>query len=103
MKIYKLKIIDIKKYYLLVQNNHNEIGYIHISNISYQYINNINDICSVGDVLYAREIGIHKNKKSYSLKPGLINEKIKFNETGGGFLALEYLLKKLEVNNGNIK
>lgn len=100
MKIYKLRVIEITKYYLLVETVSKEHGYVHISEVSHFYVNGLKAKFEIDDVIYGEYIGDFKGKRNFSLKSGLSPIKKKtYVETGSGFLPLRYLLKKMEVKN----
>lgn len=100
-KIEKLKIIKINHSSLLVENMVGKKGLIHITEVSNSFIVNLEDIFSVGDIVYGYLIKEQGYKRFYSLKVGHSNERNRkmINETGGGCLGVKYLVKKLEPKN----
>ncbi len=97
MKIQKLKVMKINKYYLVVKDAKDEIGSIYISDVANYYIDDISSLFKIGDFVYGVECGEYKGQKSYSLKEGHNQNKIKC-ETGGGFLVLKDFINKFERN-----
>ena len=67
-EIIKVKITGIQKYgafATLEDNDYN--GLIHISEISYGYVKNINDFMNVGDSIYAEVLNIDDNNRQIKL------------------------------------
>ncbi len=62
--IIKVQITGIQKYGAFANINNDYDGLIHISEISYGYVKNINDFINIGDNIYAEVVNIdNKNKK----------------------------------------
>ncbi len=97
MKIQKLKVMKINKYYLLVKDSKEELGSIYISDVANYYIDDLSSLFKSGDLIYGVECGTYKKQKSYSLKEGHNKNKVKC-ETGGGFLVLRDFMEKFERN-----
>lgn len=96
MKIYKLKIVEITKYYLVVQDKFMDKGTIHISEVANTFIENLEAHFTIGDTVYGMKISDYRGRSSYSLKKGHHSLKLKIaKENGGGFLGLEYMLQKI--------
>ena len=76
--IIKVKITGIQKYgaFATIDNDYN--GLIHISEISYGYVKNINDFINIGDKIYAEVVNIDNNNKQIKLKLLLITKKVVF-------------------------
>ncbi len=95
MKIQKLKVVRINKYYLLVKDTNEELGSVYISDVANYYIDDLSSLFKTGEFVYGVECGEYKNQKSYSLKEGHDQNKTKC-ETGGGFLILKDFMDKFE-------
>lgn len=66
--IIKVKITGIQKYGAFVNTNDTDYkGLIHISEISYGYVKNINDFINIGDNIYAEIIDIDNDNKQIKL------------------------------------
>lgn len=65
--VIKVKITGIQTYGAFVSTNDNTEGLIHISEISYGYVKNINDYIKIGDKIYAEVIGYNDNNKQLKL------------------------------------
>lgn len=65
--IVKVKITGIQEYgaFALIDNTYN--GLIHISEISYGFVKNINDYLNVGDIVYAEVIEFNPINKQVKL------------------------------------
>ncbi len=65
--IIKVKITGIQKYgaFATLPNHYN--GLIHISEISYGYVKNINDFINIGDDVYALVMNINDKEKKIKL------------------------------------
>lgn len=65
--IIKVQITGIQKYgaFANIDNDYN--GLIHISEISYGYVKNINDFINIGDNIYAEVVNIDDNNKKIKL------------------------------------
>ncbi|WOO88029.1 S1 RNA-binding domain-containing protein [Mollicutes bacterium LVI A0039] len=94
-KISRLKVDVIKSNGLIVQQINGESGFVHISEISHNYIDNLENYFKVGDTIYGVKIKTHYGKNYYSLKVGhtmsrSIQKRFKITETGGGYLGIIY-------------
>ena len=93
--IIKVKITGIQKYgaFATLDNNYN--GLIHISEISYGFVKDINDFINVGDNIYAEVVDIDNESKQMKLSIKDIDykrsgEKLKrMAETKKGFEPLK--------------
>ena len=65
--VVKVKITGIQKYgaFATLPNHYN--GLIHISEISYGYVKDINDFISVGDDIYAEVMNVNDKEKKMKL------------------------------------
>ena len=65
--IIKVQITGIQKYgaFANIDNDYN--GLIHISEISYGYVKNINDFINIGDNIYAEVVNIDNDNKKIKL------------------------------------
>ena len=61
--IIKVQITGIQKYGAFANINNDYNGLIHISEISYGYVKNINDFINIGDNIYAEVVNIDNNNK----------------------------------------
>jgi general stress protein 13 len=66
--IIKVKITGIQTYGAFVNTSDNTDGLIHISEISYGYVKNINDYIKIGDKIYAEVIGYNDINNQLKLK-----------------------------------
>lgn len=117
----KTTIVNIKPYGLFLKTEDNEIGLLHISEITKKYIHNIYERYKIGDSLLVKVISIDKNKNkvSFTLKDllasdiieyeGLINSSSKLlknihrwvstdNRGENMKLNLEYLKENIDLN-----
>lgn len=93
--IIKVKITGIQKYgaFATLDNDYN--GLIHISEISYGYVKNINDFINIGDNIYAEVVNVDNQNKQIKLSIKDIDYKkngIKLKrmaETKSGFTPLK--------------
>ena len=65
--IIKVKITGIQKYGAFANISNDYDGLIHISEISYGYVKNINDFINIGDNIYAEVVNIDNNNKKIKL------------------------------------
>ena len=65
--IIKVKVTGIQTYGAFVTYNDNYTGLIHISEISYGYVKNINDFMRIGDIIYAEVIGFNEENNQLKL------------------------------------
>lgn len=98
--VIKVKITGIQTYGAFVSTNDNTEGLIHISEISYGYVKNINDYIKIGDKIYAEIIGYNDNNKQLKLSIKDIDYKNdgsklkRIAETKNGFKPLKNNLDK---------
>lgn len=98
--VIKVKITGIQTYGAFVSTNDNTEGLIHISEISYGYVKNINDYIKIGDKIYAEVIGYNDNNKQLKLSIKDIDYKNdgsklkRIAETKNGFKPLKNNLDK---------
>ncbi len=98
--IIKVKITGIQTYGAFVTTKDNTNGLIHISEISYGYVKNINDYIKIGDKIYAEIIGYNDNNKQLKLSIKDIDYKNdgtklkRIEETKKGFSPLKDNLDK---------
>ena len=64
--IIKVKVTGVQNYGAFVNNNEYE-GLIHISEISYGYVKNVNDYLKIGDIIYAEVVDIDEEDKHLKL------------------------------------
>ena len=99
-KVIKVKITGIQTYGAFVTTKDKTDGLIHISQISYGYVKNINDYIKIGDKIYAEVIGYNNNNKQLKLSIRDIDYKNdgaklkRIAETKNGFLPLKDNLDK---------
>lgn len=66
--IIKVKITGIQKYGAFANTNDNDYkGLIHISEMSYGFVKNINDYMNIGDNIYAEVVQIDNENKQIKL------------------------------------
>lgn len=65
--IIKVKITGIQTYGAFVTTSDEKDGLIHISEISYGYVKNINDYIKIGDKIYAEVIGYNDSNNQLKL------------------------------------
>ena len=93
--IIKVKITGIKKYGAFATLDDDYNGLIHISEISYGFVKNINDFLNIGDNIYAEVVNIDDENKQIKLSIKDIDykndgEKLKrIAETKNGFTPLK--------------
>ena len=93
--IIKVKITGIKKYGAFASLDDDYNGLIHISEISYGFVKNINDYLNVGDNIYAEVVDVDNKNKQIKLSIKDIDykkdgEKLKrIAETKNGFTPLK--------------
>ncbi|MEE3342549.1 MAG: S1 RNA-binding domain-containing protein [Bacilli bacterium] len=93
--IIKVQITGIQKYGAFANINNEYDGLIHISEISYGYVKNINDFINIGDNIYAEVVSIDNDNKKIKLSIKDIDykkngEKLKrMAETKKGFTPLK--------------
>lgn len=98
-EIIKCKVTGVEKYGIFVKVDKECNGLIHISEVSYDFVRNINDYVKVGDSIYALIIDVDDNNLKLSIKD------IDYKNTGkkrsemsldNGFTALKEALPKWE-------
>ena len=78
------KVINVMPFGAFVSLPDNKSGMVHISEITREYIENINDYIKQGDTVKVKVIGIDKNGKiSLSIKRALREERKKTSAPGG--------------------
>ena len=93
--IIKVTITGIKKYGAFATLDDDYNGLIHISEISYGFVKNINDFLNIGDNIYAEVVNIDNENKQIKLSIKDIDykndgEKLKrIAETKNGFTPLK--------------
>lgn len=65
--VVKVKITGIQTYGAFAVTSDNTDGLIHISEISYGYVKNINDYIKIGDKIYAEVIGYNDSNNQLKL------------------------------------
>lgn len=95
-EIIRVKITGIQKYGAFATIEDNEYnGLIHISEISYGFVKNINDFINIGDSIYAEILYIDNNSKQIKLSIKDIDYKKdgvklkRMTETKNGFTPLK--------------
>lgn len=97
--IIKVKITGIQKYGAFASLNNDYNGLIHISEISYGFVKNVNDFFNIGDSVYAEVVEIDNKSKQLKLSIKDIDykrngEKLKrMAETRKGFEPLKQNLE----------
>ena len=106
--VIKVKVTGVQKYGAFVNSeDDNYDGLIHISEISYGFVKNINDYVKIGDKIYAEVINIDKNSNQLRLSIKDIDYKKdgsklkRIAETKSGFEPLkenldEWINKKIK-------
>ena len=87
-KIIEATITGIKSYGIFVSTIDNYTGLIHISNISYGFVKNINKYGKIGDNILVLIIGIDDEKKHLKLSLKDLNKRKNLKETNLGFSSL---------------
>lgn len=64
--VIKVKVTGVQNYGAFVNNDEYE-GLIHISEISYGYVKNVNDYLKVGDIIYAEVVDVNEKDKHLKL------------------------------------
>lgn len=65
--IIPVKVTGIQKYGVFVETDTNYDGLIHISEISYGYVKNVNDYIKIGDEIYTQVIDIDNKNNQLKL------------------------------------
>lgn len=97
--IVKCQVSGIESYGIFVNVDEKYNGLIHISEITYKYVRNINDYAKVGDVIYGEIIDIDESDFKMKLSIKDIDYKYsgkttKIIESEKGFKPLEEMLPK---------
>lgn len=97
-EIYKLKITKILRSGLIVKQMNGKEGFIHISEISDGYIENINKTFSISMYVYGKLISSEEERYNFSLKEGHtigkdIQKRYHVYETNGGYMPIFYHMK----------
>ena len=94
--IIKVTVTGVQKYGAFVDTGYNDYeGLIHISEISYGFVKNVNDYLKVGDNIYAEVVDIDENDKQLKLSIKDIDYKNdgsrlkRISETKNGFSPLK--------------
>ena len=99
-EIVKAKVIGLQNYGAFVEVDDEYQGLIHISEISYGYVKNINDYVKIGDKIYTEVIKVDESNNQLQLRIKDIDYKndgkrlIRMAETKSGF---EPLKERLDV------
>ena len=94
-EIIKAKVIGLQNYGAFVEVDDEYQGLIHISEISYGYVKNINDYVKIGDKIYTEVIKVDENNNQLQLSIKDIDYKndgkrlIRMAETKSGFEPLK--------------
>ena len=70
-EIIKAKVIGLQNYGAFVEVDDEYQGLIHISEISYGYVKNINDYVKIGDKIYTEVIKVDENNQVSFLGSGI--------------------------------
>lgn len=109
--IIKGKVTGIEKYGIFVHLENDYNGLIHISEVSEDFVKDINDYVSLNEIIYCRVLEVIKETKQVKLsikdinyKENLINDGVE--ETRLGFLPLKehlniWMEEKLKIYKGN--
>lgn len=94
-QIARLKVVIIKRNGLIVQQSNGDSGFIHISEVSHGFIDDLANYFTVGETIYGLKKKTHFGKNYYSLKAGHtmskeVQKRFKTSETGGGYLGIIY-------------
>ncbi len=88
-------VTGIEKYGIFVSLDDDYSGLIHISEISYDYVNNINDYVKIGDTINAKVIDVDDENNHIKLSIKDIDQKsssknkVAIEEVGSGFGVLK--------------
>ena len=104
--IIKGQVTGIENYDIFININAEFNGLIHISEISENFVKDINDFVKIGETIYCRILGVDEENCNLKLSIKNINYKArkgkgKFNETVRGFSPLKdnldnWITEKLE-------
>ena len=110
-KVVKGSVTGIESYGIFVNIDEKYNGLIHISEISDDFIRNINDYVNIGEIIYVRIIGMNEKDNRLKLSVRDLDYKIDKSdredivETRNGFNTLEkdlpewIALKRMEIDN----
>lgn len=92
--IIKCQVTGIEKYGIFVSIDHQYDGLIHISEVSSDFVKDINDFVSIGETIYAQILEVDEDNLQLKLSIKNINYKSdnknsKIKETRKGFLPLK--------------
>lgn len=95
-KVERLKVVEIKGNGVIVSLNNGTTGFIHISEVSHSFIEDLERLFKVGEIIYGVKKKTHYGKTYYSLKvghtmPRAVQRKFHVSESGGGYLGLVHL------------
>lgn len=96
-KIVEGQITGVTKYGVFVSLEDNYTGMIHISEVSNKYIEDLNDIFKIGDLIRVKVLSIDENKLQVKLsikKIGKQTKKKGIEEKGKGFEPLKQNLSE---------
>ena len=99
-QIVRGRVCGIKKYGIFVDLSNGDFGLIHISEVSDDFVKNINDYVTFNQVIEAKVIGFEKNMHRYNLSIKDINYDLNnkkmdvFNSNKNGFNSLSKELDK---------
>lgn len=91
-KIVEGQITGITKYGVFVSLEDNYTGMIHISEVSNKYVENLNEMFKIGDLVNVKVLAIDENKLQVKLsikKMGRANKRKGIEEKGSGFEPLK--------------
>lgn len=98
-KIVKGVVCGIEPYGIFVQFDEYYSGLIHISEVSHNFVRNLNYYVSIGDTIYTKIIGIDANQKRLKLSIKDVayrgtnkRKRLKIIETKTGFDTLKQML-----------
>ena len=98
-KIVKATVTGIENYGIFVSLDEYYSGLIHISEISHNFVKNVNDFVKMGDIIYVEILDIDEEQsrlklsiKNIKYKVNLKSKRVKIKETSQGFKTLAYKL-----------
>ena len=97
--IIKGQVTGITSYGVFVSLNDDYTGLVHISEVSYKYVNNLSKMFNIGDLINVKVIGIDEESNHIELSIKKIDYKVeqslsRIPENGHGFGLLEANLGK---------
>ncbi len=98
-QIVKGEVTGVTKYGVFVSLNDDYTGLVHISEISENFVTDLEDIFNIGDIIRVKILEIDENKNQVKLSIKKINYKMKtkkidLQERGDGFKLLQDNLEK---------